>query len=100
MLAKAAINTWQSKRSTIPPWPGIKSPKSCTNKLAYKNEHKSLEAQTFILKARLNPDAKKPPKGARIEANTASGIECSTAGIIDTVASSPNCDNEIHKYIQ
>lgn len=45
---------------------------------------------TFMLKARLNPDAKKPPKGAIMEAKMASGTECNTAGIIDMVTS-PNC---------
>lgn len=43
-----------------------------------------------MLKARLNPDAKKPPKGARIEAKMANGTECSTAGISEMVAPSPN----------
>ena len=35
-----------------PPWPGMRSPKS------------------FIRKARLNPEAKKPPNGAINEAKT------------------------------
>jgi len=49
-----------------------------------------LLTQTFILKARLNPDAKKPPNGAMMEANIANGTECTTAGYSDTVASLPN----------
>jgi len=44
---------WQSMRSVIPPCPGIESPKS------------------LILKVRLRPDAKKPPKGAMRDANVA-----------------------------
>ena len=43
-----------------------------------------------MLKARLNPEAKKPPKGARMEAKMARGTECNTAGYIDMVAPSPN----------
>jgi len=43
---KTDMMIWQSIRSVIPPWPGIRSPKS------------------LILKARLKPEAKKPPKGA------------------------------------
>ena len=50
---------WQSMRSVMPPWPGMESPKS------------------FILKPRLKPDAKKPPKGAMIDANIASTTACS-----------------------
>ena len=62
-----------------------------------ENKKKSfLSTQTLMLKARLNPDAKKPPKGAIMEANMASGMECNTAGYIDTVAPSPNC--EIKSY--
>ena len=44
---------WQSIRSVIPPWPGMLSPKS------------------LILKARLKPEAKKPPNGATSEAKHA-----------------------------
>jgi hypothetical protein len=49
-----SAHTWQSNRSVTPPWPGMESPKS------------------LILKPRLKPLAKKPPKGAASEANTAS----------------------------
>lgn len=61
-----------------------------------KNECNPFVVQTLILKARLNPDAKKPPKGARMEAKTANGTECNTAGISETVASSPNYKNKTH----
>jgi hypothetical protein len=44
---------WQSMRSVMPPWPGMESPKS------------------LILKERLRPEAKKPPKGAMREAKVA-----------------------------
>lgn len=50
---------WQSMRSVMPPWPGMESPKS------------------LILKPRLKPEAKKPPKGAMIDANIASTTACS-----------------------
>lgn len=53
-------------RSEIPPWPGMESPKS------------------LILKARLKPDAKKPPNGAMTEANTENTMECITMGAIVT----------------
>ena len=43
-----------------------------------------------MLKARLNPEAKKPPNGAMMEAKMANGTACNTAGISDTVVSSPN----------
>ena len=41
---------WQSIRSVIPPWPGMECPKS------------------LMSKARLNPEAKNPPKGATRDA--------------------------------
>ena len=44
---------WQSIRSVMPPCPGMLSPKS------------------LILKARLKPEAKKPPNGATSEAKHA-----------------------------
>lgn len=44
---------WQSMRSVMPPCPGMLWPKS------------------LMLNARLKPEAKKPPKGATSEANTA-----------------------------
>jgi hypothetical protein len=44
--------TWQSMRSVMPPWPGMLLPKS------------------LILKPRLKPLAKKPPKGAITLANS------------------------------
>ena len=44
---------WQSIRSVMPPCPGMLSPKS------------------LMLKARLNPEAKKPPNGATSEAKHA-----------------------------
>ena len=53
------VETWQSMRSVMPPWPGMESPKS------------------LILKPRLKPDAKKPPKGAMMDANIASTTACS-----------------------
>mmetsp|Transcript_6268 Transcript_6268/g.13756 ORF Transcript_6268/g.13756 Transcript_6268/m.13756 type:complete len:219 (+) Transcript_6268:827-1483(+) len=58
-----AISTWQSKRSVMPPWPGMVSPKS------------------FILKARLKPLAKKPPNGAMTEAKMANIMACSCTGM-------------------
>ena len=51
--------TWQSILSVMPPCPGMESPKS------------------LILKPRLKPDAKKPPKGAMMEANMAITTACS-----------------------
>ena len=39
-----------------------------------------LEEPTLTLKALLNPEAKKPPKGAKREANTDRAREWSTAG--------------------
>ena len=53
--------TWQSMRSVMPPCPGMESPKS------------------LILKLRLKPDAKKPPKGAMMLANMASTTACTCA---------------------
>ena len=58
----------------------------------------NLEVLTFMLKARLNPEAKKPPNGATMEAKTANGMECSTAGINDIVAPSPNCQMKTHNH--
>ncbi|EAX10427.1 hCG2020212 [Homo sapiens] len=49
-LTKVAIRYWQSKRSMMPPWPGM------------------VLAKSLILKARLNPLAKNPPKGPMSEA--------------------------------
>jgi len=49
---------WQSIRSVIPPCPGILCPKS------------------LMLNARLNPDAKNPPKGATSEAKQARNRRC------------------------
>mmetsp|Transcript_65346 Transcript_65346/g.160901 ORF Transcript_65346/g.160901 Transcript_65346/m.160901 type:complete len:205 (-) Transcript_65346:953-1567(-) len=51
-VTKTDMMIWQSMRSVMPPCPGMRSPKS------------------LILKARLKPDAKKPPKGATSEAKT------------------------------
>ncbi len=45
----------------MPPCPGMESPKS------------------LILNPRLKPDAKKPPKGAMMDANIASTTACSCA---------------------
>ena len=56
---KMPMRPWQSKRSVIPPCPGIVSPKS------------------FMRKARFTPEAKKPPKGAISEAKAAIIRECS-----------------------
>lgn len=47
------MRNWQSILSVMPPCPGIECPKS------------------LMLNARLNPDAKKPPKGAKMDANPA-----------------------------
>ena len=43
MNVKKPMMNWQSKRSVMPPWPGMESPKS------------------LILKVRLRPEAKNPP---------------------------------------
>lgn len=61
-LVNVAMRNWQSNLSTIPPWPGIVSLKS------------------FTLNARLNPLAKKPPKGPTIELNDDNANECNTNG--------------------
>lgn len=49
-------------RSVMPPWPGIEAPKS------------------LMLKARLKPEAKKPPKGATREAKMAMTMQWSWKG--------------------
>ena len=54
----SSVSTWQSILSVMPPWPGMESPKS------------------LILKPRLKPDAKKPPKGAMMDANMAMTTAC------------------------
>ena len=46
MYTKKAHTIWQSNLSAKPPCPGM------------------LSAKSFILRDRLSPDAKKPPKGA------------------------------------
>ncbi len=56
------MTNWQSIRSVMPPCPGMESEKS------------------FTLKARLNPLAKKPPKGAISEAKMEKTSECSWIG--------------------
>ena len=57
-----AIITWQSNLSVNPPCPGIVLPKS------------------LILNARLNPLAKNPPNGARVEAKSAITNEWNCTG--------------------
>jgi len=63
----------------MPPCPGIMSPKSCLKwkvvlgKKALFCDKKKL---TLILKALLNPEAKKPPKGPIMELNRLREIEC------------------------
>lgn len=59
------------------------SPKSLTLKCYF--EISARERHTLILQARLNPDAKNPPKGAIIELNKLSERECRTKGGIDRV---------------
>lgn len=69
---------WQSIRSVMPPWPGIEWPKS------------------LMPNARLKPEAKKPPKGAKSEANvamTSAWIWNGAYGIEGTVK--PICDGEV-----
>ena len=56
---------WQSMRSVIPPCPGIESPKS------------------LILKVRLRPEAKNPPKGAMREAKVAKTRMCTCIGAME-----------------
>ena len=66
--------TWQSILSVMPPCPGMESPKS------------------LILKPRLKPDAKKPPKGAMMEANIAITTACSCRCSTLSEPSSYNCE--------
>mmetsp|Transcript_6415 Transcript_6415/g.16369 ORF Transcript_6415/g.16369 Transcript_6415/m.16369 type:complete len:215 (-) Transcript_6415:1141-1785(-) len=66
-----AMTIWQSMRSVMPPCPGMVSLKS------------------LILNARLNPLAKKPPKGAMRLAKDASTMACTWNHEARTV-SSPN----------
>lgn len=66
-LTKVAIRYWQSKRSMIPPCPGI------------------VLAKSLILKALLNPLAKKPPNGPIREAKVDSAILWIWNGYIRTV---------------
>ena len=49
-------------RSVSPPWPGMS------------------DAKSLMLRARLKPDARKPPKGAMSDAKTAMQHACSAAG--------------------
>lgn len=62
MYMNIPMSPWQSNRSVMPPCPGIVSPKS------------------LMRKARLTPDAKKPPKGAIREAKLAITSEWICAG--------------------
>ena len=61
---------WQSMRSVMPPWPGMLWPKS------------------LISKARLKPEAKKPPKGATRDAKHARTRMCSWYGTYGIVVTS------------
>ena len=72
-FTNVAIRYWQSNRSTMPPWPGMMSPKS------------------LILKALLNPLAKNPPNGPIMELKSESDSECNTNGHIVTVVGMLNC---------
>uniref|UniRef100_A0A2M4ANW0 Uncharacterized protein n=1 Tax=Anopheles triannulatus TaxID=58253 RepID=A0A2M4ANW0_9DIPT len=71
-FTKVAIKNWQSKRSIIPPCPGIISPKS------------------LILNARLKPDAKNPPNGPITELKMLIDSECRRNGYIVIVLLAPN----------
>ena len=66
------MRNWQSKRSMMPPWPGMMSPKS------------------LILNARLKPEAKKPPKGPMTLQKFGLCLQCLWPLLIRVIDVNPN----------
>lgn len=70
----------------------------CENKYKKKTtKARHLQVTTFILNARLKPEAKKPPNGPIIELNKLNATECHTNGYILSDLPMPNCNLSVIK---